>query len=111
MFNADTVGRFVPLAVLVTVEVIEIVGEEEVRTDNVSKTVNVCDDKEETLTRGLTVNASVVETVADGSAEIELISVDCVEILFNGVNVTTEDTVGEDEAIVVMLNNDKEVVV
>ena len=40
------------------------------------------------LTRGLTVNASVGETVADGSAEIEFISVACVEILFNGVNVT-----------------------
>ena len=63
------------------------------------------------LTAGVTVSATVGETVAVDTVETELISVACVEILFNGVNVTTEDTVGEDEAIVVMLNNDKEVVV
>jgi hypothetical protein len=63
------------------------------------------------LTAGVKVSATVGETVADGSADIEFISVVCVEILFIGVNVTTDDTVGEDEAIAVMLNNDKEVVV
>ena len=41
------------------------------------------------LTAGVTVSATVGETVAVGTVETEFICVDCVEILFNDVNVIT----------------------
>ena len=41
------------------------------------------------LPAGVTVSAAVGETVADDTVEIEFICVDCVEILFNEVNVIT----------------------
>ena len=109
VFKWDTVGWFVPLAVLVTVEVIEGNDEEEALIVTVSNTVNVWEDNTETLTAGVTVSATVGETVAVGTVETEFICVDCGEILFNDVNVITEDTVGEDNTLTVVLNDDKEV--
>ncbi len=109
MFNADTVGRFVQLAVLVTVEVIDGIDEEEALIVTVSKTVNVWEDNTETLTSGLTVDVYVWETDADTTNEREFIFVDCVEILFNDVSVTADVAVGQDETIAVVLGDDKAV--